>query len=502
MTAKNFYDAVLIGLDLRTLLAGALLAKRGFRVMVVGQGQPWPSYEARGVSFPRAPFSLTSHESPVLARVFSEIAVRPLVQRRTRPLAPALQVALPTHRFDLSSAPEFVAGEVRREFPDARRFAEALWQKAEQASTRLDRLVARDLMWPPDTFFERREFARATLEQPFGDFTAPGPTHALPPEHAFMRVLDGCAAFADGSPNVERNDARSLRILAGRLRAAELAEGGLAGLFELLIENIRSHNGSLRLNERVDALSMRRDTLTGLHLLPSDEEVGCHFMLWGLPVARLGSLLADRNMLDPLFEESGEPRVRHHRYTLNLLLRGEAVPEGMGRDVLLLGSEPMWVQCQRLASGERALMSVEALLPAEAADARARRLAGQRERMLRALGELSPFLGEHLELIDSPHDGRPAQDVRGAGSFEPGAPFTRGPETMRAMYAFPRTRVHGAAALTVRTPLKRVLLCNDQVVPGFGLEGAFLTAWSAARVVTRALQRSWMNRGRWTKVEL
>jgi hypothetical protein len=40
------------------------------------------------------------------------------------------------------------------------------------------------------------------------------------------------------------------------------------------------------------------------------------------------------------------------------------------------------------------------------------------------------------------------------------------------------------------------------VVPGLGLEGSFLCAWSAARAVTRSLGRQWMNRHRWTKVEL
>jgi hypothetical protein len=73
---------------------------------------------------------------------------------------------------------------------------------------------------------------------------------------------------------------------------------------------------------------------------------------------------------------------------------------------------------------------------------------------------------------------------------------------MPVVYACPRTRIHGTCALPVRTPIKRLLLCNEQVVPGLGLEGSFLAAWSAARTVTRSLNRDWMNRGRWTKVDL
>ena len=100
MGAKNFYDAVLIGLGLPTLLAGGLLSKRGFRVLLVGQGQPLPSYEIDGVRLPRAPFTLSGHDSPAISRVFSELALKPLVRRRIRPLTPAFQAVLPRHRLE------------------------------------------------------------------------------------------------------------------------------------------------------------------------------------------------------------------------------------------------------------------------------------------------------------------------------------------------------------------------------------------------------------------
>ena len=168
MAAKNFYDAVLVGLDLSTLLAGALLSKRGFRVLVIGQSMPWPSYVVRGVRFPRAPFTLTGYESPALARVFSELALRPMMQRRTRPLASAFQAVLPGHRIDFSKDPLLLGRELDRELPRVRRFVEDLWQSGREANTRIDALLERDLMWPPERFFERREFAEAALDTPFG----------------------------------------------------------------------------------------------------------------------------------------------------------------------------------------------------------------------------------------------------------------------------------------------------------------------------------------------
>lgn len=74
---------------------------------------------------------------------------------------------------------------------------------------------------------------------------------------------------------------------------------------------------------------------------------------------------------------------------------------------------------------------------------------------------------------------------------------------MPVVYGFPVHRTLGLCALPIRTPIKRLLLCNAQVVPGLGLEGQFLTAWSAARIVTRSdRKKEWMRRGLWTKVEV
>jgi hypothetical protein len=160
------------------------------------------------------------------------------------------------------------------------------------------------------------------------------------------------------------------------------------------------------------------------------------------------------------------------------------------------------VESDRLPDGERALITVETLLPALSPEAQGQDLRGLRERLLGALDKLSPFIRQHLLIVDSPHDGRGIYHAQEDRYETPADHWTRGPETMPVVYAFPRTRIHGTCALPVRTPIKRLLLCNEQVVPGLGLEGGFLAAWSAARTVTRSLNRDWMNRGRWTKVDL
>lgn len=508
--AKNFYDAVLLGLQLPTLIAGGLLAKRGFRVLVVAQGQPLPAYEIQGLRVPRAPFTLHGGQSPAMARVFSELALKPLLRRRVLPLSPAFQAILPRHRLDFSADAELVAREIEREFPSVRRTADDFMRASSRAWDNIDRLVERNLTWPPSGFLERRAFTRALSQEPFGrEDHGPPPLSDLPDDHPLRQIVDAVLAFSDGSRLGEGNSQRLLRLFGGALRAAALDEDGYAGLFELLMHSIRTHNGEVRFADRVEHISVKRGGIEGVRLSPSDEEIGCHFVLNGLPVSKLGRLLSDRSGLDAMLDELGTPKPRFLRYTLNVVVHADAIPEGVARNVLVVpehreqGQAPCALNLQiEPRPNQLAVLTAETLLSVAAGEAQTDLLARQREKVLEQLLLVSPFLGPHIRFVDSPHDGRGIYDASTKREEPSPDAWSRGPETMSTLYAFPRTQLHGTCALPVRTQIKRLLLCNDQVVPGLGIEGAFITAWSASRAVARALKRDWMNRRRWTKVQL
>jgi len=151
----------------------------------------------------------------------------------------------------------------------------------------------------------------------------------------------------------------------------------------------------------------------------------------------------------------------------------------------------------------RRLLCVEALLPRPAVEELPGYLEDVRERLLTALRPVIPFLDEHLLMVDSPHDGRGVEDREKGVELPPDEPWSRGASTMETLFGYPVRGALGVCALPIRTPIDRLLLCNEQVIPGLGLEGSFLTAWSAARIVTKAdRKKEWMRRGLWTKVEL
>ena len=54
--STRFYDAVVLGRSLGSLATAALLARRDFRVLLLGQGQKPPRYRFDGRTLYRRPF--------------------------------------------------------------------------------------------------------------------------------------------------------------------------------------------------------------------------------------------------------------------------------------------------------------------------------------------------------------------------------------------------------------------------------------------------------------
>ncbi len=513
MTTRRWYDLVVLGSSLPALLCGALVGKRGFRVLVLGQGEPDPTYEACGRELPRAPFTFLAAHSPAARRIFAELTVHQVFRRRAVAVDPALQLVMPRHRFDLSLEAPDLSREIVREFPKVRRPIEEFHQTVDRTADELDQLLSRDLGWPPESFFERREFARLSTHQPFGKRgDALDPLRDLADHHPFRHGM-GCALrFAGDLDPAQLNPFARTRLYTAWRRGSAKLEGGERWLRETLVERIRTFGGDVRLGERADRIRLNRGIATGVRLERAGEEIGASFVACGDDLVELMRLLPNRASFAELFEKMGEPRLRWFRYTLNVVIDAEGVPEGMGHDVVFLRDshvDPalrpeslLWVQTGDERDGER-VITVSAMIPRRAVEEIPGYLDTMRERVLASLGELVPFLGQRIILVDSPHDGREIQRLRERSLIGHDKPWTRGAATMQRVYGFPVLGALGVCALPVRTPIRNVLLCNRQVVPGLGAEGQFITARSAARIVASSdRRRRWMKRGLFTNVDV
>ena len=113
MIARHF-DVVVLGTRLGALATAALLARRDFRVLVLGQGSRPATYRYDGLPLRRRTFAHLAAPSPAWRRVVAELAQSQAFRRRLRALDPMLQYLDPKRRLELPPDPQLFARELDR----------------------------------------------------------------------------------------------------------------------------------------------------------------------------------------------------------------------------------------------------------------------------------------------------------------------------------------------------------------------------------------------------
>jgi hypothetical protein len=442
--------------------------------------------------------------------VFSELALGQSFRRQAKTIDPPLGVALPGHRFDLSSNTPDLEREMEREFPNVKRVIDEFFRYVHEENELLDRFFTRDLPWAPEGFLERRELSRAAAHLPFDKHgQGESPLSELPERHPFRMAVHATVTNASHFDQEPPNALMVARLFASWWRGPAVIDGGWATLSNMILDKIRTLGAEVRHRDRAVRVLTTRGTADGVLLSGSDDPIAAGFVICGRDLSRSLRLFEDRRPFERTFETHGEPQARYYRYTLNLVLPSDTIPAGLSRDTIYLrelgkpwGEDTLRIHRAELGDETRGALVVEALLPRRGVEEITGYLDTIRERILESLDGLLPFLREQLVLIDSPHDGRPPTDGDG-NELEGAEGWGRGPASMRAIHGYPVVGSLGVGALPVHTPVKRFLLVNDQVLPGLGSEGELLTAWTAARIVSRGDKRKHkMRRGLWTKVDI
>lgn len=504
---RSFYDVVVLGGALPSLAAGALLARRGFRVTVVGHGALAGSYTHDGLTLRRTLTSVCVTDTPAFRRVFAELALLPAARRRVTPLAPAWQAVMPRHRVDVHAASEPMLAEFVREFPELQRPMEDFALAAERANAAADALFGEDLRWPPQGFWERRTAQKHLRGTGFGDEPESGDILSeFAPTHPFRVTMEAQLRAQSALDPSQLSPFARARLHGLGLRAATLADGDLDGLRAMLEEKVQQHGGDLRLRDRADRVVTRGGGVTAVRLAGTDEEIGCAFVVSSLEAVellRLAGETAPRAIAARL--QGTTPAF--YRYVLNAALPAEAVPVGMGRRVFAVASPLRPLVEENLVALElgpadghgRVVLTASALLPRTSVEEGSAYLEQVRERVLQRVREVVPFFDRNVLLIDSPHDGLPAfqrdpsrSELRRAG----------GPEAMEPVEHHPSLDSLRLFGLPWRTPIGGVFTVNRQNAPALGLEGELLVALTVAREITRTdRSKERMRRELWSKVE-
>jgi hypothetical protein len=488
----NYYDVVVCGSELTGLITAALLGRRGFRVLLLGHDGDRPSFEAAGHVLSRAPALLPPVNAPGIARVLSDLNCVQVVKRRAPPLVPGFQIAMPRHRFDVGADAEALGRELGREFGADRVAIEAALARVAETSAIVDPVLSTDITLPPDGFWERREMGRleSLLPKRGTDLLAP-----LPAGHPMRAVVQAPGALFGTVAPGERAIVSMARAFEMSRRGMHRMEGGYAALHALFREKLETFSGGRRDKLLPVEVVMKRGRVSGLRVQPRNETIGCEHLVWAGPAAGLAAICSEK---PPRRGPSGAPglHVEAYRYALALLVRPDALPEGMADRVVLLGdpTRPL-VEENALAvtvgqpaprQADQIPLWVECVVPAPPVDAGPGYLRALRGRVVERLERLLPFFREHLIVLASPHDGLPpelAPGVSPPGERKSAVPAPVAVAPMPPVYGVEGDSRFDAAALPHATGIKNLYLAGRENLPGLGMEGELISAWGVVRLI-------------------
>ena len=487
----NFYDVIVCGAELAGVVAAALLGRRGLRVLLLGHDLQRPSFEAGPFTLSRGPALLPSPDSPALGRVLKELGLAQMMRRRAQPISGGFQVALPRHRFDVTEDQATFGRELDREWPRERAPIEEAIAGLEKISASVDPLLATEMTIPADGFWERREMSRFESQLPRAGTDA---LAALDARHPFRAVAAAPAVLGAAFGPGDMGAVTLARAFLEARRGPYRLDGAEAGVWGLFLEKIETFSGERREKVLPVEIVLQRGKAVGLRVRPRDETIGCRTLVWAAPAATAL----------PLLGESPTKRARDaaqalrpvcYRYTLALLVRPEALPQGMGARVFMIADPkraPLEENTLAVTVGQpnprepdRLPVWVEALVPAAAVEAGPGHLAGLRARVREQLARLMPFFDRHLIVLASPHDGLPPE-IPGSQGRQMPLPA----QPMAAVYSAEHVRSFDPGGIAhTALGIKNLYVVGRENLPGLGIEGEFVSAWGLARLLTTSRPR-------------
>ena len=510
---SKHYDVVVLGASLGALSTAALLARRSWRVLVLGQGYRPSRYSFDGLELARRPFTFLAAASPAWKRVLVELAQTQAFRRQVHAPDPMFQVLDGKVRISLPSDREVLVREVLREFPEVRRVVDELYAELARANAATDAAFEHDVVWSPGTFWERRETARAAAVLPYRRDQGKDLLAEFPEGHPFRSIATVPASFASdvGEPLSTLSLARLFGAWAHGL---VLLGRGEEDLTDFLVDRVRAHGGEVLLGGRASEVLVHSGRVTGVHIDGDEEVTGAQFLATDMPSADLLYLASQYRPPRRIIDARPGLEVASQRFVTSIAVSDAGIPAPLATESFLLpgsDAEPV-VHVQRLpqagAFPATTLLVAETLVSTgEPFDRH------QRERMrafiLATIERYFPYVESHYLLVDSPHDGLPLWDYR-SGARQPvsradlrGGGASLEPEPMRPVFRVTGGTDSAFVGEPLRYPLTNAFGVGSSILPGLGQEGELLAAWGSARIITRTnRQKEKMRREMWSKVEL
>jgi len=518
---SRHYDVIVLGRSLGSLFAAAVLARRDFRVLLLGQGQRGQLYRYQRRVLARRPFTFLAGSSPVFRRILHELAQSQQFRRRMEPLDPMFGWLSPGRRLEVPPDMDLFVREIEREFPEVRQLVDELYSTIAQVNAVADLAFEKDAVWPPGSLWERFETGRLSTTLPY--LKADRQVDLLgkfPGGHPFRDLLLLPASFATNwAMPADRLPPLCLARLHGAwTRGVSALVRSEQELCDFLVERIEAHGGVVAMNRRCSSIVVKGGSAVGVIEDGEGEATGCSAVVSDQSGEAVAELASGEGITKNARNDWPQLRAEASRFVVSVRVKTSGLPQLLPAESFVLPvrysrRDPRCpaVRLSRLSpkalddtdpDDDQTLLVAEAILPARGALT----ILEARDAVLTTLTAQLPFLDRSLCLVDSAHDGLPLWDFRSGArrEVERSHLSDAGPsaEPMERLWSCEPSGYLELSAEPVRGPVPSTYLVGKTVLPGLGQEGELLAAWSAARLITgNDRQRQRMRRQMWSKIE-
>ncbi len=481
-SVSSHYSIAVIGMDLAGLAYGAMCAKRGYRVLVVGQGPSGSLYEHGGYTLCRRMDMQFGFGSLAARRVFDELSRGQEMRNLPRPLEPSFQVVLPKARINVSTQPKLLQRELGREFPGMVREIDDFFRRVREVDGQVDEVLKVRPILPPSGFLETLRFRSQVKKYPILDdeWAVEDPLQRFAHGHPLRAFFNAPVRFVSGMVPARPYPAGFVRAISELWKGAVVFERGPDALREMFLSVI-ANSGDVRPKAQVAQIAVHRGKATHVVMRDRRESIACDLVVCNTDPKRFGALIAQEQQNEEYHHVLHMLQPICHTFIGNFVVRARAIPEAMGRHVFAVADlgqsleEDNLVHLGRdldvgLVGEDREVRLITAAMrvPISAASggpAAARELL---DRLQRRVEDVVPFLQEHLLYRHTPwiRDGVDG----GAEDLDP-AEF-------QPAYGEAVPHTLGTSPLATLTAYKNILMGGDASFCGLGSDAPFQAAWN------------------------
>jgi len=487
--SDSYYDVVVVGTELTGLISAALLAKRGYRVLVLGHGSQPNSFMHEGFKYVRRPWLFSGFEtSQPIKQVFADLSLSLEMHNRPKPLNPFYQVAMPGRRIDVVSKEAIYQRELAREFPGEADRIQQYYRAVHDQNAKLRQILEAPVTFPPSGFMETRNFRRMVLE--VLDQGIADPMTVFPRGHLFRPFALAPLMFSSLCQMHPYSGIQLIRNQTHLGRGLYRIDGGLDALKQVFIEKVKSNCGDYREKVTVDRLITKRGKVREVLLRDRREVIGCDVVVANMDVKRFFNLIPEEEQKQRWHLKILELQPTDVLYTANYALQAQAIPEAMadhvfmiikpdkpldGDNLVMLSVDPAGPQ----PDPAYRVLSVTTRIPMRHIRPTLDNVDALDRKLIRYAEQLIPFFHEHVVARASGWLNIERRSKK---------PYVD-PSLMVPIFSNPLEDTLEASPVTCRTAYKNVLVAGDNLFSGLGFEGAFLGAQTTVRLTSALVSK-------------